>query len=119
MPRRHVPLVVLAAIAALALVPACSTGKAPQQTTTPSTTSAPPQAHGVYEQCLIQHGVPSPPAGPAPGPQPVPAGPLPGPAGGSTSATPAPPLPGVDQGTWDNAQKACASLQPTTPTTGP
>jgi hypothetical protein len=110
MPRRLIPLVV--AVAALA---ACSTGKAPHESTTPSTTSAPPQSHGVYESCLTQHGVPTPPAGPPPGPEPVPAGPLPGPVEG-TNANPAPPPPGVDQATWDNALKACASLQPTTPT---
>ena len=113
MPRRHVPLAVLAAAAALTVVPACSTTKAPQQSPTPA-----PQ-HGVYEECLIQHGVPTPPAGPPPGPQQVPAGPLPGPVEGTPGATTPPPPPGMDQTTWDNAQKACASLQPTSPTTGP
>ncbi len=117
--RRHIPLAVLAAVAALSVVPGCSTSKAPQQPSTTATTSAPPQQHAVYEQCLIQHGVPSPPAGPAPGPQQVPAGPLPGPVEGTSGATTPPPPPGVDQTTWDNAQKACASLQPTPPTTGP
>ncbi|HEX9177779.1 hypothetical protein [Mycobacterium sp.] len=115
MHRRLVPLAVLAAVV-FAVVPACSTKKAPEESPTPSTTSAPPQSHGVYESCLTQHGVPSPPAGPPPGPEPVPAGPLPGPVEGTTSANPAPPPPGVDQSTWDNALKACASLQPTTPT---
>src|SRR4249920_2087929 len=114
MHRSLVPLAVLAAAAAL-VVPACSTKKAPEESPTPSI-SAPPQSHGVYESCLTQHGVPSPPAGPPPGPEPVPAGPLPGPVEGTTSATPPPPPPGVDQTTWNNALKACASLQPTTPT---
>ena len=122
MPRRRLALAMFAAAAALTLIPACST-KAPQPSTTttvaPSTTSAPPQPHGVYEQCLTQHGVPSPAAGPPPGPGPVPQGPLPGPAAGPASGTKSPPPPGVDQTTWDNAQQACASLQPTPPTTGP
>jgi len=112
--RRLVPLAVLAT-AVFAVGLGCSTGKGPQESPTTSTTSAPPQSHGVYESCLTQHGVPSPPAGPPPGPEPVPAGPLPGPVKGTTSTT-APPPPGVDQTTWDNALKACASLQPTTPT---
>jgi hypothetical protein len=120
MPRRHVPPAVLAAAAALALVPACTTHPnqpAQTSTSTATTTSAPAQPHGVYEQCLVQHGVPTPPAGPPPGPTQQPAGPLPGPAQGGPGATPAPPPPGVDQNTWGNAQKACASLQqtPTTP----
>ena len=124
MPRRHLALAVFAAVAALTAVPACSTTKAPQPSTTtsvaPSTTLAPPQAHGVYEQCLTQHGVPSPAAGSPPGPGPMPQGPLPGPAAEPSSGTPSsPPPPGVDQTTWDNARKACASLQPTPPTTGP
>jgi len=118
MHRRLVPLAVPLALAAavFAVVPACSTGKGPQESTTSTTTSAPQQSHGVYEQCLTQHGVPSPPAGPPPGPEPVPAGPLPGPVEGTTSTTPAPPPPGVDQTTWDSALKACESLQPTTAT---
>jgi len=108
----------LLAGAAAVTFTACSTN-APEKPgpTTATTTSAPPQAHGVYEQCLTQHGVPSPAAGPAPGPEPVPQGPLPGPVE-SASTTPPPP-PGVDQTTWDNAMKACASLQPTTPTPSP
>jgi hypothetical protein len=118
MPRRHVSLAMLAVAAVFSGVPACSTGKAPQQTTTaPSTTSAAPQSHGVYEQCLTQNGVPSPAAGPAPGPSVEPQGPLPGPVD-TTSGTTPPPPPGVDPTTWDNAQKVCASLQPSPPTTG-
>ena len=125
MPRFRRALAMFAAAATLAVIPACSTTKAPRPPTTstvaPATTSAPPQAHGVYEQCLTQHGVPSPAAGPAPGPGPVPQGPLPGPAedpaGGASP--PPPPLSGVDQTTWDNARQACASLQPTPPPTSP
>jgi len=76
MPRRQIRLALLALAAAVTVVPACSTTKAPQQTTTaPSTASAPPQSHGVYEQCLTQHGVPSPAAGPPPGSQPRATGP--------------------------------------------
>src|ERR1700758_3650803 len=111
MPRRSIPLAMLAVAAAFAVVPACSTTKAPQQTITPTTTSAAPQSHGVYEQCLTQHGIPSPaagpaPAGPAPAPPPAPQAPFPGPAASTPGGTPPPP--GVDQGTWDNAQKSCA-----------
>src|ERR1700739_2727361 len=113
MPRRRIPLAILAVAAAFAVVPACSTTKAPQQSTTPTTASAPPQSHGVYEQCLTQHGIPSPPAGPAPGPTLDPQGPLPGPIAST------PPPPGVDPGTWDNAQRACASLRPSPPPAGP
>ena len=110
----------LAVAAAFAVVPACSITKPPQQPTTPTTTSAPPQSHGVYEQCLTQHGIPSPAAGPAPGPIPDPEGPLPGPDASTPGGTPPPPPPfGVDPGTWDNAQKACASLRPSPPTAGP
>jgi len=109
----------LALAVAFSVVPGCSTTTAPQPTTTPTTTSAPPQAHGVYEQCLTQHGMPSPAAGPPPGPGPVPQGPLPGPAAEPSSGAPSPPPPGVDQTTWDNARKACASLQPAPPTTAP
>ena len=120
MPRSRLAPAMLAATAVLAFVQACSTTTAPQQSTSTAattTTSAPPQTHGVYEQCLTQHGVPSPAAGPAPGPGPVPQGPLPGPAEGTPATTPPPA--GVDQTIWDNAMKACASLQPTTPSTGP
>lgn len=122
MPRCRLALALFAAVAALTFTPACSTTKPPQPSTTttvaPSTTSAPPQAHGVYQQCLTQHGVPSPAAGPPPGPGPVPQGPLPGPAADPSGDAPPSP-PGVDQTTWDNARKACASLQPTPPTTSP
>jgi hypothetical protein len=119
MPRRHIQLALLALAAAVTVVPACSTTKAPQHTTTASsTTSAPPQSHGVYEQCLTQHGVPSPAAGPPPGSSFEPQGPLPGPVDPTTGTTPPSP-PGVDQTTWDNAQKACVSLRQSPPTTGP
>ncbi|HEY7052872.1 MAG TPA: hypothetical protein VH496_12190 [Mycobacterium sp.] len=111
MPRS--PLVVLATAIALAAT-ACSVSKTPH----PSTPTSATTPHAVYEQCLIQHGVPTPPPGPPPGPEPVPAGPLPGPPGTSGATIPPPP-PGVDQATWDNAQRACASLQPTPPSTGP
>src|ERR1700739_2349414 len=117
MPRRSIPLAMLAVAAAFAVVPACSTTKAPQQTITPTTTSAAPQSHGVYEQCLTQHGIPSPAAGPAPGPIPDPQGPFPDPAASTPGGTPPPP--GVDQGTWDNAQKSCASLSPSPPSPAP
>jgi hypothetical protein len=115
MPRRHIRPALLALAAALTVVPACSTTKAPQQTA-PSATSAPAQSHGVYEHCLTQHGVPSPAAGPPPGASLEPQGPLPGPVDPTTGTRPPP---GVDQTTWDNAQRACASLQPSPPTTGP
>lgn len=119
---RHLALTTFVTVVALAAVPGCSTTNppAPSSTTvTVTTTSAAPQAHGVYEQCLTAHGVPSPAAGPPPGPGPQPQGPLPGPppnapADGTSATPPAPP--GVDEATWANAQKACASLQPAPPT---
>jgi hypothetical protein len=77
----------LAAVASLALVPACSDDKA----TTPTTTTA-PVTHGAYGECLRSHGISDPPHGPLAGP----------PAG-------------VDQSTWDKATQACASLAPAPP----
>src|SRR5689334_15857938 len=96
---------VAASLAGLVLVGACSTPKDTQPSTIspgPTTTSAPPQSHGVYEKCLTEHGVPAPPSGPAPGPGQVPQGPPPGPPPDGTPGAAPPPPPGVDQATWDN-----------------
>jgi hypothetical protein len=116
-------LAILASAGGLVLVAACSTPTPTQPSTVssvaPTTTSAPPQSHGVYEQCLTDHGVPPPPAGPAPGPQPAPQGPPPGPAASDTARAAPPPPPGVDQTTWNNATQACASLQPHPPAENP
>jgi hypothetical protein len=130
MPHRRRQLAMLATAVALTVAPACSTSSnSPQQTmpqrTTPSQTStgapapttsaspATPQVHGAYEQCLTDHGVPSPAGGPPPGPGVAPNGPAPGPAQDTPATTTSPP--GVDQATWDKAVSACASLR-TTPT---
>jgi hypothetical protein len=114
---------VLASLVGLVVVAGCSTPKPTQPSTissvTPTTTSAPPQSHGVYEQCLTEHGVPAPPAGPAPGPEPVPQGPPPGPAPEGTPGAVPPPPPGVDETTWAKATQACASLQPRPPAGNP
>ena len=73
-------------LAVLALVPACShTASTPTSTTTPPT-------HGAFGECMRAHGVSEPPHSPIAGP----------PAG-------------VEQGTWDNAVRACASLAPSPP----
>jgi hypothetical protein len=78
-----VPLRLLAAAgAAAALLSACGSEQAPAPASTQPTTQ-----HGAYAECLAEHGVPTPPAGPA-----------------------APP--GVDAQTWADAQKACASKAP-------
>jgi hypothetical protein len=60
-----------------------------------------------YADCLRQHGVNLPSA------RPRPSGVRPsgrGPGGGGFFGSEAPP--GVDQGTWDSAQQACASVRP-------
>jgi hypothetical protein len=80
---------VLAAVASLALVSACSSDKAGTETTT--TPSPTPVTHGAFGECLRSHGVPDPPHSPV-----------------------GPPA-GVDQNTWDNAMQACGSLAPAPP----
>lgn len=81
-------------IASVAAGSACAgTASAPETTTTPTTTSTTlaPASHGAFGECLRQHGVSEPVAGPA-----------------------GPPV-GVDLGTWDNAMRACGSLAPAPP----
>ena len=75
------PRLMAAGLVAAGLVSACGS-EAPAPTSTQPT----PQ-HGAYAQCLVEHGVPTPPAGPA-----------------------APP--GVDEQTWAKAQQACAGQAP-------
>jgi hypothetical protein len=100
------------------MIPACSgNSSTPQPSTTSTTagTTSAPHAHGAFEQCLTEHGVPARAghsAGPAPDNGTAPQGPPPGPG-----ATPPPP-PGVDQTTWDNAMSACRSLAPAPPEGG-
>jgi hypothetical protein len=72
-----------AGLLAAGLLSACGSAPAPA----PTTSTQPTAQHGAYAQCLAEHGVPTPPAGPdAP--------------------------PGVDQQTWAKAQQACASQAP-------
>ena len=72
-----------AGFAAAALLSGCgSADTAPAPATT-----QPVSGHGGYAACLAEHGVPTPPAGPA-----------------------APP--GVDPQTWAQAQQACADKAP-------
>ncbi|MDT5304973.1 MAG: hypothetical protein QOE48_641 [Mycobacterium sp.] len=76
-------LPVTATVLAVALfAPACGSPTEPQPTPTTS-----PASHGSYASCLVNNGVPTPPAGPA-----------------------APP--GVDPQTWAKAQQACADKAP-------
>jgi len=83
--RGRATYVPIAALAAVALVSACSdTSSRPTSTTSPSAT------HGAFGDCLRSHGVS--PVGPPSGP----------PAG-------------VDQHTWDDAMQACGSLAPSPP----
>ncbi len=77
-----------AAVSAALLVAACSSNQAPSQPTTADW--EPPPAHGTLADCLKANGVAET------GGAPVVLGP---PAG-------------VDQGTWDTAMKACATLAP-------
>jgi len=72
-----------AGLVAAGLLSACGSKPAPPA----PTTSQPTTQHGAYAVCLAEHGVPTPPAGPA-----------------------APP--GVDAQTWADAQKACPSKAP-------
>lgn len=78
--------------------------------------------HAAFSKCLTDNGVPAPPDGGPGGPN----GPE-GPGGrggehpngpphaheGAGQTPPAPP--GVDQGVWDDAMEACASLAPPPP----
>jgi hypothetical protein len=105
------PPAVLATLVAFVVVSGCSGNSNTPATTTPSSTSAgsstAPRAHGAYEQCLTDHGVPAPSEnrpGPAPGPPPE----------GTPGSSPPPP-PGVDEATWDNALNTCRSLAPSRP----
>jgi hypothetical protein len=116
--RRH-GWTILTALAAIAVLsPACSsnsTSPAPTSSTNLSSAPTAPQAHGAYEQCLADHGVPAPGglirSGSGPGPQ----GPPPGPPPEGTPGAAPPPPPGVDQATWDTAISACKSLAPSPP----
>ncbi|WP_319449602.1 MULTISPECIES: hypothetical protein [unclassified Mycobacterium] len=76
------PRLMVAGLAAAGLLSACGSEQVPAPTSTQPTSQ-----HGAYAQCLAEHGVPTPPAGPA-----------------------APP--GVDEQTWAKAQQACADQTP-------
>lgn len=110
--------------ALVAGVVACSSG-APQSDSTvaePAATSTSQSGgHQAFRDCMSQHGVTMPEHGPGgghghpDGPPPDGATPPSGAPGapGDGQAPPAPP--GVDQGTWDTAHQACASLAPARP----
>jgi hypothetical protein len=116
--RRHVWTTLTTMAAVVALAAACSSNSTSPGTTSSSTAvttnSIAPQAHGAYEKCLGEHGVPAPNGSPAARAGAAPAGPPPGPPPEGTPETPSPPL-GVDQATWDNAISACKSLAPSPP----
>ena len=78
--------VLAAGVLAAGVLAACSSGPAPAPEPE-STTSQPAAGHGAYASCLAEHGISTPPAGPA-----------------------APP--GVDPQTWATAQQACADRAP-------
>ena len=120
--------------ALIAGVVGCSSGGTSTESTTSATAStsssatsestsaaAAPDGHDAFTACMTEHGVPAPPEGgppagmtPPPGMTP-PSGPPPSgaPQPGEGKTPPAPP--GVDQGTWDKANEACASLAPAPP----
>jgi hypothetical protein len=77
-----------AALLVVGLLAACGSTDQPaeQSDTVPSSAPA-ASGHGAYAECLAEHGVTTPPAGPA-----------------------APP--GVDPQTWAQAQQACADKAP-------
>ena len=77
-----------AAVGAALLIAACSSKQAPSQPTT--TDWEPLPAHGSLADCLKANGVTE--------------------TGGAPIVLGPPP--GVDQGTWDKAMKACSTLAP-------
>ncbi len=117
--RRHTWTMLMTLAAIVALAPACSSNSTSPGPTSSSTavssTPTAPQAHGAYEQCLAEHGVPAPGGPPPSGTVPAPQGPPPGPPPDGTAGATPPPPPGVDQATWDNAISACKSLAPSPP----
>lgn len=97
---------VAAALIGSAVVCAASSAAAPQDPGGPG---------DPFFTCMTQNGVPAPPQG---GPGEHPDGPPPqgaagGPPSGQGGQPPAPP--GVDQGVWNKALQACASLTPPPP----
>ncbi|BBY51507.1 hypothetical protein MARA_49750 [Mycolicibacterium arabiense] len=82
------PARVGAALVVVGLLAACGSTDQPAEPSAPAPSSAPASSgHGAYAECLAEHGVDTPPAGPA-----------------------APP--GVDPQTWAQAQQACADKAP-------
>jgi hypothetical protein len=69
------------------LAASCGSSTEPQPAQTTQTPAQTTMGHGAYASCLADHGVPTPPAGPA-----------------------APP--GVDAQTWAKAREACADKAP-------
>lgn len=82
------PARVGAALLVVGLLAACGSTDEPAEQSGTAPSSAPASSgHGAYAECLAEHGVATPPAGPA-----------------------APP--GVDPQTWAQAQQACADKAP-------
>jgi hypothetical protein len=82
------PARVGAALLVAGLLAACGSTDQPAEPSAPVPSSVPAASgHGAYAECLAEHGVTTPPAGPA-----------------------APP--GVDPQTWAQAQQACADKAP-------
>jgi hypothetical protein len=109
--------------ALVAGVVACSSGAAQSDSTVaapPATSTSQSGDHQAFRDCMSQHGVTMPEhehgSGHGPGPEGHPDGPPPGDTPGAPGDGQAPPAPpGVDQGTWDTAHQACASLAPAHP----
>ncbi|WP_234709537.1 hypothetical protein [Mycolicibacterium cosmeticum] len=113
--------------ALIAGVVGCSSGGTSTESTTSATASsstatsestsaaAAPDGHDAFTACMTEHGVPAPPEGGPPAGMTPPSGPPPSgaPQPGEGKTPPAPQ--GIDQGTWDKANEACASLAPAPP----
>jgi hypothetical protein len=83
------PTLLLAGLVTAGLLTACGSSTEPAESpaSSVSTTPASPTGHGAYAECLAEHGISTPPAGPV-----------------------APP--GVDPQIWVDAQRACAGKAP-------
>lgn len=75
-------------VVAAVVLAGCSSNSTPSEESSTQAPAPAPSEHGSYAGCLQEHGVSAPP-GPVAGPP-----------------------PGVDEATWKQAEKACASLAP-------
>jgi hypothetical protein len=98
---------------AVGLLAACGGGGgAGTANAAPSGGRGGPQAFRAYADCLSQHGVTIPLPSRGARPSDRPSGVRPSGRGFGGGFFGSEPPPGVDQSTWDAAQKACASLRP-------